>query len=135
MIGQESNRTKEFSITHPRIPSSMTALYCKGISMRAARAKAVSFWAGVVFLDIISVKLTNCTEERNTKLYFIQIIGILNVKFLLLAPKPGSCQSHVWEAYHQISSYLPKVHHQHQREQSIMGMSWNLKRKKQNPLL
>lgn len=48
---------------YPSMPSSSTALYCKGISIRAARAKAVSF-VGPVYLFIISVKLTNYTQKR-----------------------------------------------------------------------
>lgn len=49
---------------YPSIPNSMVALYWKGISMRAARAKAVSFSEGLVFLDMMSVKLTNCTKGK-----------------------------------------------------------------------
>jgi hypothetical protein len=47
------------------MPSSIAALYCKGISIRAARAKAVSFDEGPGFLVIISVKLTNYTQRND----------------------------------------------------------------------
>lgn len=50
---------------YPSIPSSMTALYWKGISMRAAKAKAASFAEELAFLDIISVKLTNCINRED----------------------------------------------------------------------
>jgi len=40
------------------------ALYWRGISMRAARAKAVSFFEVSVFSDMIFVKLTNCVVEQ-----------------------------------------------------------------------
>jgi len=41
----------------------MAALYWKGISIRAAKAKAASFSEELDFLDIMSVKLTNCNKR------------------------------------------------------------------------
>lgn len=38
---------------------------CFILDMRAAREKAVSFSEGLVFLDMMSVKLTNCTEGKH----------------------------------------------------------------------
>lgn len=54
------------------MPSSMVALYWMGTSIRAASAKADSFCCGVVFLDMIEVKFTNCSEHHIT---FMHIVG------------------------------------------------------------
>ena len=43
---------------YQRMPISTAALYWKGISIRAARAKAISFSVNVAFVDIISLRLT-----------------------------------------------------------------------------
>ena len=43
---------------YQRMPISIAALYWKGISIRAARAKAISFSVNVAFVDIISLRLT-----------------------------------------------------------------------------
>ena len=51
--------------TYLSMPSSIAALYWIGISIRAAREKAVSFSEGVTFLDIIAVKLTNYKQRRH----------------------------------------------------------------------
>jgi hypothetical protein len=44
------------------------ARYCIGISMRAASAKAVSFFDASVFSDMIFVKLTNCKRELKSEI-------------------------------------------------------------------
>jgi hypothetical protein len=45
----------------------MVALYRMGSSMRAASANADSFCCGVVFLDMIGVKFTNCTQRTSSR--------------------------------------------------------------------
>lgn len=57
-------KNKKSSDPYPTIPNSVAALYWIGISISAATANAVSFSEGVTFLDIIAVKLTNCTCGR-----------------------------------------------------------------------
>lgn len=47
----------------------MAALYWIGISIRAARAKAASLSAGLIFFAIIAVKLTNCIPKWDVKTY------------------------------------------------------------------
>lgn len=44
---------------YPKMLSSMVALYCDGISIKAVSANSVSLHDGVVFFDMISVKFTN----------------------------------------------------------------------------
>ena len=51
---------------YPSMSRSIAALYWKGISIRAAKAKSVSFFEGVTTLDIISVKLTNYKQRRHS---------------------------------------------------------------------
>lgn len=51
--------------THLRSWSSNVALYCKGISINAAKANSASFWAKGTFLTMISVKLTNCVPQND----------------------------------------------------------------------
>jgi len=46
-------------INYPKRPSSIVALYCGGISMRAESANSVSFRDCSLFFDMISVKFTN----------------------------------------------------------------------------
>lgn len=57
---------KQFN--NPKSWSSNVALYCAGISIRAERAKSVSFLLIGTFFDIISVKFTNWMGERNKKI-------------------------------------------------------------------
>lgn len=59
---------RESEKTYPNKPNSRAALYWRGISINAARAKAVSFSADDVFFDMISVKLTNCKFTRLQKI-------------------------------------------------------------------
>lgn len=47
----------------PYLTRVWVALYWNGISMRAASAKAVSFFDASVLSDMIFVKLTNCRRE------------------------------------------------------------------------
>ena len=51
--------------SYPSMPSSLAAWYWMGISIRAARAKAVSFSESDTSLDIIAVKLTNYKQRRH----------------------------------------------------------------------
>lgn len=71
IIGSESSIPKKgmrdknlHKCTYPSIPSSTAALYWKGISMSAARANDASFSDEVLFLFIISVKLTNYIHKQ-----------------------------------------------------------------------
>lgn len=50
--------------TYPSSLSSSVALYWKGISMRAARANAVSLSDGLPLLDMVVVKSTNCSDPK-----------------------------------------------------------------------
>ena len=51
--------------SYPSMPSSLAAWYWMGISIRAARAKAVSLSESDTSLDIIAVKLTNYKQRRH----------------------------------------------------------------------
>lgn len=104
--------------TYPNIPNSLVALYWIGISISAARAKAVSFSEDDVYLDMISVKLTNCQNRKNRKeKYYSQVFGYIMLSDVLKRAIPENYQIHEQGSCHQISSYLPRVHHQHQQEQ------------------
>lgn len=67
---------------YPSMPRLIAALHWSGIFIRAAAAKAVSFSEGGAFTDIISVKLTNYTQKKDTVkrrciLNHIQLISAL----------------------------------------------------------
>lgn len=61
-----SKRTTQMLDYYPNISSSSVALYCEGISIKAARANSASFLERSIFFDIISVKFTNYRRHKNT---------------------------------------------------------------------
>lgn len=93
-------------LNYPRSWSSKVALYCKGISINAAKANSVSFSGRGIFLDMISVKFTNCMLQKNTINKNHSFEPFMSIDSLII---PVYCQRLWLECCHQIRASYPTV--------------------------
>jgi len=88
------------------MPRSIVALYWEGISIKADRAKSVSFLLESTLLDIISVKFTNYMQPKLKYSHFSKMVGGIMAKWITPNLKIVKCSG--WNVVIKFPHHFPR---------------------------